>query len=68
MIDAPSEDAVELYRVALRALALAGRYSAEEVGYALGRLRSEQSRITRDDNEWKAFEHMCDALQLAAMG
>jgi hypothetical protein len=67
MIDAPSEDAVELYRVALRAIALAGLYPAEDVGYAIGRLRSEQSRTSREDNDWKAFDRMCDALTLAAM-
>jgi hypothetical protein len=65
--DAPSEDAIELWRVALRAIALAGVYSAEDVGYAIGRLRHEQSRISRDDNEWQAYDRMCDALMLAAM-
>jgi hypothetical protein len=67
MIDAPSEDAIELYRVALRAIALAGLYPAKDVGYAVRRLRSEQSRTSREDNDWKAYDRMCDALMLAAM-
>lgn len=67
MIEAPSEDAIELWRVALRAIALAGIYPAEDVGYAVERLRAEQSRVPADDNEWRAYDRMCDALLAAAM-
>lgn len=65
--EAPSEHAIELYFVAMRAIALAGIYSTAEVGWVIGRLGDEQGRYTRDESDWSAFERMKEALLAAAM-
>lgn len=66
IIEAPSEDAIELYRVALRAVALAGIYPAEDVAYAIKRLRGEQGRYSDHEADWRAIDSLCDALREAS--
>ena len=66
-MEVPSLEAVELYNIATRLIALAGIYPVTDTDWALERLRREQSRYVRDERDWQAYENVINAIIAVAL-